>query len=264
MDIKTFVDSDWYFGNNLLHLAVKSKNPMLVKEVLKFGVNIHQLGYDGKTALFDFESNEILKILLNAGIDPNIQNSNTGETVLFRCKDLEAVKLLLMAGIDPNITNGPSSNVHPKSIIMNKKGWNALCYRCYWLGGQDHDIDLKIVNVLIPLTDLDYDNCEVLRVLIGKRTTDLNLVKNIISRIKNFNSVNADGDSLLHEAARKRDYWDVIELLIDSGVDLHIENNNGNDFYDLCYKNIQKRIVEKLPDFLEDKAIRKNVNKYNL
>lgn len=51
---------------------------------------------------------------------------------------------------------------------------------------------------------------------------------------------------------------------MDSGVDLHIENKEGKDFYDLCYKNIKKRIAEKQPYFLEDKAIRKDAKKYNL
>lgn len=178
MEIKTFVDSDWYYGNNLLHLAVKSNNPMLVKEVLKFGVNILQLGYDGNTALFDCKSNEILKILLDAGIEPNIQNTNTGETVLFRCEDIEAVKILLNAGIDPNILNQPAKYLRPVANISQKPGWNALCKHCYWLDGEDHDNVIRIVHELVPITDLDYNNCEVLRILIRKRTSEKHYFKN--------------------------------------------------------------------------------------
>lgn len=261
MDIKSFVDANWSYGENLLHLAVKSNDPNLVKKVLKFGVNVNQLNNNGETALFHCMNIEILKLLLDAGINPNVQDKSTGKTVLFNCKNVEEVRLLLKGGINTNLTEKSKINSFTK---LPKPGWNALCVYCFSLDGVDDKGNLEIVHELIPVTNLDYENCKVLRILINNYSTDLSLLEKVISRLKIRHSVNEYGESLLHEAVLNDNYWEVIELLIDVGVDLHIRNTDGKDFYDLSNKDIQDKIENKLPKFLDVKAIKDNMDKFNL
>lgn len=250
MDLKTFVNSDWNHGHTLLNLAVKTSNINLVNTVLKYDVNIHQQDNYGYTALFDCKDNDILKVLLDAGIDPNIQCNRSSETVLFRQQNVETVKILLDANIDPNITNRCNEN--------------ALYYYCRFLMGSIDEDKLKIIYELLPVTNLDNNNGESLSVLIQRRRTEFDLLKRIISGMKNLNHVDINGNSFLHYAARNQSYWDVIKLLIDSGVDLNIENNDGEDFYDLCYKNVQKLIKANYPKFIDDKETRNTASKYGM
>ena len=71
-----------YDGKTQLHLACKDGNIELVKELLNQGVEINKQDSDGLTALHIAKNSEILKILLEAGANPNLQDYRSGFTPL--------------------------------------------------------------------------------------------------------------------------------------------------------------------------------------
>ena len=71
-----------YDGKTQLHLACKDNNIELVKELLNQEVEINTQDSDGLTALHIANNIEILKILIEAGANPNLQDHRSGYTPL--------------------------------------------------------------------------------------------------------------------------------------------------------------------------------------
>ncbi len=71
-----------YDGKTQLHLACKDVNIDLVKHLLKQEVEINKQDSDGLTALHIAQNMEILKILIEAGANPNLQVYRSGYTPL--------------------------------------------------------------------------------------------------------------------------------------------------------------------------------------
>lgn len=64
-------------GNNILHLAVQSRNATLVLFVIRNGINVDDTNMLGHTALHiavELGSLEIIKLLLSAGADTEIKS----------------------------------------------------------------------------------------------------------------------------------------------------------------------------------------------
>ena len=71
-----------YDGKTQLHLASKNGNSEIVKELLALGVEINKQDSDGVTALHIAKNIEIVKILVGAGANPNLQDYRSGFTPL--------------------------------------------------------------------------------------------------------------------------------------------------------------------------------------
>lgn len=71
-----------YDGKTLLHLACKDSNIILVKELLNLGVEINKQDSDGLTALHIAKNIEIIKMLIEAGANPNLQDYRSGFTLV--------------------------------------------------------------------------------------------------------------------------------------------------------------------------------------
>ena len=94
-----------------LSLSTSLKRKNLVQIFLDFGVDVNdRVDEQGSTPLFraiTTNSDELTKLLLAKGADPNITDAS-GVTALMgaaKADDDELTKLLLAAGADPNITN---------------------------------------------------------------------------------------------------------------------------------------------------------------
>ena len=81
MSLKEFVNTDWYYGGTLLHLAVSNNNLALVRQAIKNGAELDKTDDKGETALFCCEKLSIAEELMKSGINPNILNEE-GETAV--------------------------------------------------------------------------------------------------------------------------------------------------------------------------------------
>jgi ankyrin repeat protein len=71
-----------YDGKTQLHLACKDGNFALVNELLNLSVEINKQDSDGVTALHIAKHIEIVKMLIEAGANPNLHNHRSGYTPL--------------------------------------------------------------------------------------------------------------------------------------------------------------------------------------
>jgi len=134
-------------GRTQLHSACLNHKFELVKELINKGININKQDADGQTALYLAKNKEIIKILLAAGANPNLQEKYAGYTSLMdtliwpdknkfallvnitdtniktifgytalmlasRNNDLEAIGLLIRAGADPYILNNEGEDFY--------------------------------------------------------------------------------------------------------------------------------------------------------
>lgn len=71
-----------YDGKTQLHLACRDGNFELANELIKLGVDINKQDKDGATALYISKKNEIVKLLIEVGADPDLHNYRSGYTPL--------------------------------------------------------------------------------------------------------------------------------------------------------------------------------------
>ncbi len=71
-----------YDGKTAIHFACLDNNIELVKELIQQGIEINQQDYDGQTALYLTRDIDIVKILLDAGANPNLQEKRSKFTPL--------------------------------------------------------------------------------------------------------------------------------------------------------------------------------------
>jgi ankyrin repeat protein len=103
----------WASGESVLASAIRSENPEVVREILKYKVDLHRLIDDtepilsyalenGQFGKGEGERTEIVKMLIKAGADVNARG-RIGQTPIFcAIKTPGAVKLLVAAGADIN------------------------------------------------------------------------------------------------------------------------------------------------------------------
>jgi uncharacterized protein len=71
-----------YDGKTQLHFTCQASNIELVKELLLLGVDINKQDCEGRTALHLAKNPELVKMLLAAGANPDLQNRPSGYTPL--------------------------------------------------------------------------------------------------------------------------------------------------------------------------------------
>lgn len=185
---------------------------------------------------------ELVNELLNLGARVNDRDC-FGETALFKSTtNVEIANVLLEAGINPNLKNNSDEIAIMKYTASD-----------------------DFVRLLAPLSDYDYalrDRDSFLHDCIW-RNRSLRTIAFLLKNSTNLNVVEF-GKSILIAAAQKTTNLDEIILIAKSGIDLHIQDEQGRDFYDVCFKYVQKEIRKQFPEFMEEKALRADAEKYNL
>ncbi|MCB1866219.1 MAG: ankyrin repeat domain-containing protein [Chromatiales bacterium] len=100
------------YGRTLAHLAVETDDPAIVAAVLDAGADFNAKDADGLSPLFKTlqnfgeRRNEIVALLAKHGVDLN-QGSPYSTPLLFAIEnqDAQLLKMLLEAGADPNVAN---------------------------------------------------------------------------------------------------------------------------------------------------------------
>lgn len=100
------------FGQNLLHVAIASKNTDAGLELIRRGVKVDQVDSQGQTPLHYagiHQNEELARAILNAGADPSIKdvhgNGPLWSAVVKPKRNYEIVRLILQYGPDPRSKN---------------------------------------------------------------------------------------------------------------------------------------------------------------
>ncbi len=177
---------------------------------------------------------EIIKTLLDAGADPNVEMNfhrpnapgrgrfgdnqvSTGTTALFRAvqlNDMEVINLLLAKGANPNIN---SMGYTPFGLAANN-GPNGR-------GGGAGPVNLELLNLLAK------HGADVNAKSAARLATPSTLATAI--RMDGVNS--KEGTTALHEAARAG-RADLVRYLIDLGADPNLADNDGQKPIDVVGK----------------------------
>lgn len=134
---KANVNKPHVYAQTALQAASEGGNLGTVLELLSAGADVYKCDADGNSALcYALKGGNagVVSTLLKAGADVN-QAGEDGETPLMRAKDLSCVRLLLDAGANPNATDADGYNSlhyagmlgHPASVIcfLFKAGCDA-------------------------------------------------------------------------------------------------------------------------------------------
>lgn len=91
-------------------------NPEIVRRLINMGLDVNHRNINGNTPLFSARSLEVAMLLIGNGADINAVN-NYGETALFRCGNANVANYLIMNGLDVNARN--SHNETPLMTNFN-------------------------------------------------------------------------------------------------------------------------------------------------
>lgn len=240
-----------------------------VKKLLKKGVNINATsGSDNYSALLYAQENgdaNMCKFLLNAGINPNIQENYQGFTaLLFECldgHDYGFIKALLKHGANPNIIN--YEGYTPLNMECSNNASNVVIKMLLDAGAS---IDIKAKDGYTAL--FNAVDCRYKRV---------NSVKLLLDHGADPNVQNLENDTPLISACRyKKQYYDeysedsedlkdsedlekcseessIYSGLEESSVFTDIESTNSAESVELNEKN------EKIIDLLLSKGANPNL-----
>jgi ankyrin repeat protein len=162
---------------------------------------------------------------------------NYGQTALFNCSSLEIAKYLVEYGVNVNILNHMGVTAVVKLYNSNK----------------------DLIKYLAGITDLDLvgkvNSSTLLEKMISYREIDKSLFEIVIPSTKNKNRIDKYSRSYLMNAAQNRNYFVIIMLLVKSGIDLYLRDQDGKNFYDLSFKYVQKVIEINYPEFMRRKGM---------
>ena len=115
---KAVNNGDYYFNDDFID-AIKRNDIEMVKKVIELGGNDlnHQNDEDGETALMvaSFQNMiEIVKLLIDAGVDLEIRNYTKGTALLLSSynRRIEITRMLIEAGADWN-----AKNIHGRDFL---------------------------------------------------------------------------------------------------------------------------------------------------
>ena len=195
-------------------------------------------------------SPEIIDELINVNYDLNIYNHN-GTTPLIDTigaskRDLSTFKKLIAYGVDINLPDKRNYYGSPFHLACSENS-------------------LEMVEILIKCgVDINAKYRTETELMICAREQKIELLDLLINSGADLDIQNSYGETALHIASSQRQCLPVIERLLEAGADLHIKNNYRKDWYENTYKYVQKFIVKNYPDFLEERELRRDAEKYNL
>jgi ankyrin repeat protein len=135
----------------------------------------------------------------------------------------DLVELLLIEGADIEVKTKPSAGATP---LIFASGIDDNIEVISLLLKHGADIEAKNKHGSTALHYASRNGCDnVIKVLLHPQ------IEGVVGA--NINSVNNYGNTPLHHALKKHRNIDVVNLLLASGADMEIKNNNGKTFLDL-------------------------------
>ena len=221
---------------NLLQVLILLSNDVIVKEFLEnnmylFKDDINYQNSAGWSALMmasansnRYSNNEIVKLLLEHGADPNLQDVYEYTALMYSSQDSntvsnnETVKLLLDHNADPNMEN----------VV----GWTALMYSCCNTTTTSNIETVKLLLDYKSDTTLQ-NNCDgytALMISCSNSNTSSNneTVKLILNNTEDINILNYyQENALMLACLNKNSNIETVKILLENGADLNIQDKYG-------------------------------------
>ena len=243
-------------SNTCLHAAVLgSCNKKIIRKITDHGANVNVTNKRNETALMIacVKKNEgAIKVLLNAGADPNIADDPYGDTSLHNAVKGVCSKDVLQAiidhGTDVNATNKQNRtalmeacvkknegainvllNAHANpNIVGEADGDTCLHYAIKGPGVCSNEVLQALINHGVDLNATNKQNCTALMIACVKKNEGaINVLLNAHAEPNIVDE--AYGDTCLHKASRGPGVCsnEVLQALINHGVDLNATNKDN-------------------------------------
>lgn len=216
----TAVDNFWdSIGYSLLEKATEAGLLNIVKVILKYAEKSILIAVDrnyNPLLLACLNKHmEIVKLLLNYGVNPNLMGVDRDEEnvtcLTFACREeaLDLLELLLKHGADPNLLDYPDEIPPLVNACINNR-----------------------INVVKPLLDyganIHSNNLFGTPLIQACRRGYLKVARLLLDRGANVNLASSYGDTPLISAVRRRPpHTELIQLLLEHGADPTIADRHG-------------------------------------
>ncbi len=229
---------------NALHLAVLKKDPTMVKMIIKYTKNINSITNHGSTALHDacnFQLTEIVKILLDAGANQNIPESEYDFYPIFYAvvqNNFEITSLLL--GYKSNLNSQDYlGNTIIHYAVMNKHN-QILDFLINSYPIRMHDINMYTENINSKIEDYQYidpniiniEGLSIVHIMLYYYQPNYDRHLQKILPHTNINYQDNIGNTALHIMA-EINIWPIFsKILVEKKLNIYIKNNHGKTVLD--------------------------------
>lgn len=286
-----------YMGHTpFLHKAVLLNSLNLVKKLIEKGARISSKNHAGDSALTlasQFGRHEILSFLITQGADPKETNEK-GETLLHYAasymkiadetlagQDLETINMLVNVGINPNSKNLKGQTPLHYALISHTPSYHNSLSRIEKLldlkaNVNEKDSQGRTVLHYLKITEGNLDEFRKLLQLFLKKGANLEvkdnrgmspfLLNSFLNNTipsKEFLKVGADVNAedqnkrtALHYATKKSNR-ELLELLIQGGININKIDEDGNSAIDFGIDNVNQE--DLLLYLLKNKAVFSNL-----
>lgn len=223
-----------YKGDTPLHIAVNPscRHATMVQLLIKSGAKVNELNNYGETSLHIASKNNIspvdrniIKILMDHGADISLQNcagkkaadhKNSPLHDAVALGEAKAITKILMSKTDINY-----QDVYGKTALYDaicKRGIESSVIRNLILAGSD--VNLSDARDNTPLHEA---------IIVG----NISITRLLLNAGAQVNRQNKQGDTALHLAVKAgyrkafRNYAAIVKVLIDSGADVKLINNDS-------------------------------------
>ena len=244
------LDSTDEDGNGIFNYAAKKGNIDFLKLLVKKGVDYKSLNNKGGNA-FMFASqggrgfNNTLPVftyLKNIGLEPNIVE-NDGSTPLhslaFKEKDLEIFKLFLSAGADVNQADEEGNTPFLNAAARNELAIVQLLYK-----------DVKDINTPNKAGET--------ALMLAVQGNELAVVEFLLQKGADINAQDTAGNTVTYFLAesfnkRKPAVFDAkVRILKTKGLKFNTIQSDGNTLYHIAAKNNDLDLLKRVSDFSID------------
>jgi ankyrin repeat protein len=252
-------------GNRLLMCAVGRKNNNIFNLILKYNPNLDDQDEYGETALMHAVNNgqlSMIKKLIEIGSNLNLQNSK-GQTALMlaACKNQpEILSVLMASGANPNITNNkgdtPLMFVIEQSEMLKRMISNSTDLEITDIFGQTvlylacHNGHYESVKILLDAgaqsePRLEKSKHNKLPLAAASSQGHLDIVKLLIKFGVNINLQEDNGNTALFNATKNKKI-EIVKYLLSIGADVNIKNSYQRTAIDVAIENQTTEISELL------------------
>ncbi len=223
--IKIFIKKGYYV--NVAQLVKKKFDIKTIKLALDNGAKVDDVDNSGLTGILyacEYKNNNILKLLLSNGANPNKSNSSRTSPLLISIDKgcYENVKILLEYHADVNFQSS-IDGVTPLIAALDDK--NLEIAKLLLTEGTNIDVNLQDINNSTALTKAAYENyIDIVKLLLTKKDIKLNLQGYM------------GGTALLNAVQNQNS--EIAYLLLDAGADASISNEFNTNALNYALENL--------------------------